>query len=62
MGNVKKDEGNGMKNLDKGRARALPLFHVKHYREYGGEYTPHLCNPHPQGEFLTLFNTGQFAK
>lgn len=51
MGNAEKDEGNGLKNLDKGRARALPLFHVKHYGEYGGEYTPTYVTPPPKGDF-----------
>lgn len=46
----------------KGRARALPLFHVKHYGETTTHTPPHLCNPTPQGGFLTLFNTGQFCK
>lgn len=51
MGDLKKDEGNGLKNLDKGRMRVLPLFHVKHYREYGGAATPTSVTPTPKGDF-----------
>lgn len=40
MGNAEKDEGNGLKNLDKGKARALPLFHVKHYGDVWGPPSP----------------------
>jgi hypothetical protein len=52
MGSAEKDEGNGLKNLDKGRVKALPLFHVKHYGEYGGGHPPHLSNLRWVGEFL----------
>ena len=51
MGNAEKDEGNGLKNLDKGKALALPLFHVKHYGDVWGTTIPTYVTPTPKGGF-----------
>ena len=61
MGNAEKDEGNGLKNLDKGRARALPLFHVKHYADVWGDHHPHFSNLRWVGEFLPCFVSQQIC-
>ncbi len=51
MGNLKKDEGNGLKNLDKGKVLTLPLFHVKHCGSMVGTTIPIYVTPTPKGDF-----------